>query len=1373
MASLSSRSVIYWAVAFLLATGGGVLWVQDHSITEERVEALGNEHVEETHRAIAVQYHTLREDLIEQAERLARDSTIIRGLRTAEGITQRPPELVSHLNRLDLGKHEAVEVYSPTPRLLGWSGFSMPLDAAPDHEAFLRDTQVAVAHKEGAQTALVVWAPIRVEGRALGAIRMMRLVRIDPPVQNRFIRSYRLSAQWAASLPLPVDVSWYSDPASADRADVQRSNTRTLHNLHGEAIAQVHVVQPSHAQLTRLAQQRIGDVRSALILALFVWLLGGAAYRFVQAWTRARRRQTHTLFPLMQWGAVLVGGIMILRYVALAIDMPVRWIDGMAAGSTLFDPANLASGIGGGLMRSIGDLLLTGGAAFGIAVVCFAVGLKLRPVWPNSRSWREHLRERTPGWPSLPLTAVVCTALPLIGLSGGLAVAYVVERAVVDSTLNFFARTGLLAEPLILVVFSGLMLLVVGLFLVLITLWWTTARLVLYTWPGYGISALAGVSSAAALAATALLLFFVTPSSVVAPLVAAGLLVGAGGVALAGYSWRHYGLNQLTLKHLLPAAVLLATALYAMLYVGMDVQRQSRMAEAAQSFAEGRNPRLLFALQQIVDGVSNDLNQWDQPSITADSLDAIATDALRGSLLTSLSPYESRLVLLDSSGTPQTQYATPGVQPERVRFSPEDEEIFQRMQTLYAMQGGSGPIATPLPDDLSRDHRTQGGVEYVGLQRVTGPSPLHWVMVRIESRAGLLGSGRDIPRVFLPDGSYSDLYAELALADFRKGTLQRSQGAAFEQGRLPFPVRQRLQDEPSFWERATDDSQRFLTYYRAGPAEEQVVAARLPTIMIFDHLYYLFRITVAVLGLGTVLYLIGLALRYRFGLLPAERVRFRDKVLSAFLAVGVAAAFAVGGIGVQVVKDEGDRSVEQRLNEMLTRIEESLALEARSGERIFRTVERIDMNALSVRMGTDLDVYEDGLLTETSRPRLVRDGLVAPRLPMDVYQALYLEQRRFTTAQAAIGTFEYRVGYKALTDDEGRPRVVLAVPTLAQQERLEEEQARTLAYLFGALLMLVIVVMITASLVANAIAQPIAQLREGLQAVGEGRFARMLPVQTRDEIGELVQTFNDMRAQLAEQRRQLAQQEREMAWREMARQVAHEIKNPLTPMKLSLQHLQRAFQRRRSAIADAEGEHPDEDTFAELFERITNTLIDQINTLSRIANEFSSFARLPTRVLEPLDVNEVAQEAVQLMREEASEEAITTQWHSEPLVVEADREELRRVCINLLKNALQAIPDERDPHIRVATRRKDADDGPPHGRAELTVKDNGVGIPADKRDKIFQPNFSTKTSGTGLGLAIAHKTLRELDGDITFTTTEGVGTTFRIHLPLTDEADTL
>jgi nitrogen fixation/metabolism regulation signal transduction histidine kinase len=297
-----------------------------------------------------------------------------------------------------------------------------------------------------------------------------------------------------------------------------------------------------------------------------------------------------------------------------------------------------------------------------------------------------------------------------------------------------------------------------------------------------------------------------------------------------------------------------------------------------------------------------------------------------------------------------------------------------------------------------------------------------------------------------------------------------------------------------------------------------------------------------------------------------------------------------------------------------------------------------------------------------------------------------------------------------------------------------------------------LVVMATAAVIANTLAMPVARLRRGLERVAEGRFDRIQPLDTRDELGELVGTFNSMQDQLAESRRLLARHERQLAWREMARQVAHEIKNPLTPMKLSVQHLRRAHGDRREG-----------DKFVSLFERITGTLIEQIDALARIANEFSTFARMPLLQMERLDLNAVTAEAVSLMQEHTTAK-ITVSLSHEPLDVEADREALRRTFINFIKNALEATPSESECEIRIRTRSEvDPDTGSVWAVAE--VEDNGGGISEDLREKIFTPAFSTKTSGAGLGLAIARNSVEEMRGRIGFETQVGVGSVFWVRLP--------
>ncbi len=340
----------------------------------------------------------------------------------------------------------------------------------------------------------------------------------------------------------------------------------------------------------------------------------------------------------------------------------------------------------------------------------------------------------------------------------------------------------------------------------------------------------------------------------------------------------------------------------------------------------------------------------------------------------------------------------------------------------------------------------------------------------------------------------------------------------------------------------------------------------------------------------------------------------------------------------------------------------------------------------------------------------------------------------------------------------------MAVPTLPEQASIEAGQARIIAYLFGVLLVLMLGIFVTTALLANQLTRPFKRLRAGLKAVGEGQIYEPIPVETQDEMGQLAETFNEMQSQLKESRRQLAQQERELAWREMAQQVAHEIKNPLTPMKLSVQHLRRAHS------PPDDNAPPEDRKFSRVLGRITTTLIEQIDALGRIAGEFSSFARLPQRNPERLDLNEVVREAAALFSDEAPTghpveltPELTLDLAEEPLFVEADREELRRAYINLFTNALQAMPNGREGRITVRT-------GVSGGHAISDVQDNGAGISEKARARIFQPNFSTKTSGMGLGLAIVKKTIEAGGGTIWFETEEGKGTTFHIRTPLTAES---
>lgn len=281
---------------------------------------------------------------------------------------------------------------------------------------------------------------------------------------------------------------------------------------------------------------------------------------------------------------------------------------------------------------------------------------------------------------------------------------------------------------------------------------------------------------------------------------------------------------------------------------------------------------------------------------------------------------------------------------------------------------------------------------------------------------------------------------------------------------------------------------------------------------------------------------------------------------------------------------------------------------------------------------------------------------------------------------------------------------------------------------------------------SDGITRPLAQIGEKLSGL---RLGQNEPLQwnSRDEVGELVNQYNQMIEKLADSAERLKLSEREGAWREMAQQVAHEIKNPLTPMKLSVQYLQ--------AVSKSKPEQ-----IPQLLNRTSQTLLEQIDNLVHIANAFSNFAKMPTPENSVFAFDELVASVYDLFVQ-ANDPNVDFQLVNpeENIEVYADRNQLLRVVNNLIKNAIQAVPNERKGLIIIELKKNEY-------TALLSIRDNGAGIPEQIREKVFYPNFTTKSSGMGLGLAMCKNIVESANGKIYFTTKEDTETTFFVELPL-------
>jgi nitrogen fixation/metabolism regulation signal transduction histidine kinase len=323
----------------------------------------------------------------------------------------------------------------------------------------------------------------------------------------------------------------------------------------------------------------------------------------------------------------------------------------------------------------------------------------------------------------------------------------------------------------------------------------------------------------------------------------------------------------------------------------------------------------------------------------------------------------------------------------------------------------------------------------------------------------------------------------------------------------------------------------------------------------------------------------------------------------------------------------------------------------------------------------------------------------------------------------------------------------LNIPSFRTEDELKDEISKFLVTIIDLNAFIFLIAGTIALFLTNKITSSFTLISEKMREVNLGKTNEEIEWKRKDEIGELVNEYNKMVRKLEESAAVFAKSEREGAWREMARQVAHEIKNPLTPMKLSIQYLQKAI-------------NNNSDNIKELTAGVANTLVEQIDHLSKIAADFSQFANIGNPRNETFDLHETLRPLTALYE---TTENIMFKWVPvhEKVMVNADKTQLNRLFTNLLQNALEACHKEK----RIISVSEEL-----NGNSVLVkVTDNGEGIPASTQSKIFIPNFTTKSSGTGLGLAMSKTIVEQAKGKIWFTTEVGEGTTFFVELPIVPE----
>ena len=478
-----------------------------------------------------------------------------------------------------------------------------------------------------------------------------------------------------------------------------------------------------------------------------------------------------------------------------------------------------------------------------------------------------------------------------------------------------------------------------------------------------------------------------------------------------------------------------------------------------------------------------------------------------------------------------------------------------------------------------------------------------------------------------------------------------------------------------------------------------------------------------------------------------KKLSLRTRIFLGMIILVLLASVLIAGVAIYQYKGETEDYHKQRLERKEIAIQRHIDFVLRETSYPV-TTEKIplifkdEIYKIADVHSLQLNIYDlEGSLLKTSRATLTLDTLQICLSAKVLNELSSRADHRYIEKSKESGE-TFQSSYSYITDQKFKPIAILNLPFLENDNFLNNELREFLIRLLYAYTFVMFIAVIIAFVLSKYITKSLKTISDKIISTRlEKRNQKIEIEDASEEISILVNSYNSMIDELEESAVKLATSEREQAWREMAKQVAHEIKNPLTPMRLTVQNFQRKFD-------------PTDKDIHKKVDEYTKTLIQQIDTMSSIASAFSSFAKMPAQQSETLNVVKTVKLALDIF----NEDYIVFSSDADEIIAKFDRTQLIRVVTNLVKNSIQAIPDTKNPKIIVKVQSESKN-------VIISVSDNGTGVLEENKHKVFEPKFTTKTSGMGLGLAMVKNIVEMHNGTISFTSQPNNGTTFTVTIP--------
>lgn len=801
-----------------------------------------------------------------------------------------------------------------------------------------------------------------------------------------------------------------------------------------------------------------------------------------------------------------------------------------------------------------------------------------------------------------------------------------------------------------------------------------------------------------------------------------------------------------TLRTMVIGAVVLSFIGTVITYQSFLANQDKQLKERAVTFSEDEDPyvteltgRILNRVEQELQGITpEDLNE-QVPYVQSEF-----TGIIEEVIIDERQNYSIDLQLVKPDGALVADYSTNLNSPDWVRLY--DVLRLSVVANIEQITKQNNRPIVQLPELINKQDYSTFSRGWIPLFGEEGDLPIAWVLCSVYKERP--NFNKPI-RAVMASLTYNDWSNSYLLLDYRNGELVSS----FRQGvtgtyprynKLRYAEQQQLESDSLFYYNSNQQANAYRNLiWEVDDEHVYKVSTIKPDYqnILFSFFRLNFTLLISAFLISMILHVSGV---HKFAL-HGKSDRFRNRILDNFLLATLIFLLLLVVTTHYAIQHQNEEIVRQELFDKLESLTQSTENNIIASAN-FTTNTSFSLDSLVTPLNVDASYYKNLSVSQSTTPQIYQQHLLPKTMPFPVYRDLFNEQLRDGLTRVSLASQDLLIGFRSVISPNNEPVAAVAIPTFLQSPKYDQQLLETTSYLIILYLVIFGVFIVGTTIVSRRLTRPLVYIQRGLNKISKGDLDTRIPVTGNDEIGNLARAYNEMIARLKELQEELAAAEREAAWKEMAQQVAHEIKNPLTPIKLNIQHLERQMASNDTDINDLKPR----------IQQITQNIIAQIQSLNNIASDFSKFSKPINKEFENISINKLIRSVSDLYQHD-EHTTIVTELTAHNLIVEGVADELRRVIVNLLKNAFEAMPEGGEIKVRCYTHKQSV---------FIEVIDDGKGIPEEDKSKIFVPNFSTKSSGTGLGLAICKKIVEAHRGSISFASIEGKGTTFIIKLPL-------